>query len=57
VKKVTTGDPAGQLGISRATLQAWIASGTVRAPEAQIVDGVAVRIGRMRTRTVARRQI
>jgi hypothetical protein len=25
-------------------LQAWIASGTVRAPKAQFVDGVAVRI-------------
>jgi hypothetical protein len=25
-------------------LQAWIADGTVRAPKAQIIDGVAVRI-------------
>jgi DNA-binding transcriptional MerR regulator len=44
VKKVTTGATAEAVGISRATLQAWIANGTVRAPKAQIIDGVAVRI-------------
>ena len=41
---MTTLEAANAVGISRATLQAWIAAGKVRAPKAQIIHGVAVRI-------------
>ena len=44
MKRVTTGDAAKATGISRATLQAWIAAGTVRAPKTQLVEGKAVRL-------------
>jgi predicted site-specific integrase-resolvase len=44
MKSVTTRIAAKAAGISRATLQVWIANGTVRAPKLRIVDGVAVRI-------------
>lgn len=44
MKTVTTGQAAEAAGISRATLQAWIAAGTIRAPKTQLVDGKAVRL-------------
>lgn len=44
MKKLATGKAAKVTGISRATLQAWIAAGKVRAPRPQIVEGVAVRL-------------
>src|SRR6266571_2234804 len=44
MKSVTTRIAAKAAGISRATLQVWIANGTVRAPKLRIVDGVAVRV-------------
>ena len=44
MKRITTQGAAKVVGISRATLQAWIAAGKVRAPKAQIFDGVAVRL-------------
>ena len=42
--RITTREAAKATGISRATLQAWIAAGKVRAPKAQIINGVAVRV-------------
>jgi excisionase family DNA binding protein len=44
MKRITTRIAAKTTGISRATLQAWISTGTIRAPKLQIVDGVAVRV-------------
>jgi excisionase family DNA binding protein len=44
MKRITTQEAAKIVGISRATLQVWIAAGKVLAPKAQIIDGVAVRI-------------
>jgi excisionase family DNA binding protein len=44
MKKLTTGEAAKAAGISRATLQVWIAAKTVRAPKTQLVEGKAVRL-------------
>jgi excisionase family DNA binding protein len=44
MQRITTRQAAKITGISRATLQAWIAVGKVRAPKAQIINGVAVRV-------------
>jgi excisionase family DNA binding protein len=44
MKRLTTGEAAKATGISRATLQAWIAAKTVRAPKTQLVKGKAVRL-------------
>jgi excisionase family DNA binding protein len=40
----TTGEAAKAVGISRASLQVWIAAGTIRAPKTQLVNGRAVRL-------------
>ncbi len=44
MKSLTTGQAAKAAGISRATLQVWIAAGTIRAPRTQLVAGKAVRL-------------
>jgi excisionase family DNA binding protein len=44
MRRITTQEAAKTVGISRATLQAWIAAGKVRAPKVQIIHGVAARI-------------
>jgi excisionase family DNA binding protein len=44
MKRITTADAAKTVGISRATLQAWIAAGTIRAPRTQLLEGKAVRL-------------
>jgi DNA-binding transcriptional MerR regulator len=46
MKRLTTGDAAKAAGISRATLQTWIAAKTegLRAPKTQLVEGKAVRL-------------
>jgi excisionase family DNA binding protein len=43
-KTYSTGDAAKAVGITRATLQAWIASGKIEAPEAQDLGKVRVRL-------------
>jgi excisionase family DNA binding protein len=44
MKSYTTEEAAEAVGISRATLQAWIASGQFKAPEVLLVEGKAVRL-------------
>jgi excisionase family DNA binding protein len=44
LKTYSTGEAAGAAEISRATLQAWIASGKIRAPKMIRVGKVAVRV-------------
>ena len=44
MKRMTTGDAAKAAQISRATLQVWIADGTIRAPKTQLVEGKAMRL-------------
>jgi len=44
VKPCTTEDAALSVGISRATLQFWIAAGKIKAPDVQLVEGKAVRL-------------
>jgi|GEM_PF-3549968 len=44
MKSCTTEEAARAVGISRATLQAWIASGKLKAPDVQLVAGKAVRL-------------
>jgi excisionase family DNA binding protein len=43
-KTYSTGDAAKAVGITRATLQAWIASGKIEAPKAQDFGKVRVRL-------------
>ncbi len=43
-KTYATGEAAKAVKVSRQTLQAWIASGKVKAPEPIIRDGRAVRL-------------
>jgi excisionase family DNA binding protein len=40
----TTGQAAQRVGITRATLQAWIAKGKIKAPKTKLRDGRAVRL-------------
>ena len=40
----STGDAAKAVGVTRVTLQAWIASGKIAAPEAQNLGKVRVRL-------------
>jgi excisionase family DNA binding protein len=42
--KISTGDAAKAVGITRATLQAWIASGKIEAPKAQDLGKLRVRL-------------
>ncbi len=44
MKSYTTEEAAEAVGISRATLQAWIASGQFKAPDVRLVEGKAVRL-------------
>jgi hypothetical protein len=44
MKSCTTEEAARAAGISRATLQAWIASRQIKAPDVQLVEGKAVRL-------------
>jgi len=44
MKSYTTEEAARAAGISRATLQAWIAAGKIKAPDVQLVAGKAVRL-------------
>ncbi len=43
-KVYSTGDAAKAVGITRATLQAWIARGKIAAPKAQDLGKVRVRL-------------
>jgi predicted site-specific integrase-resolvase len=43
-KGISSVHAARKAGISRATLQAWIASGKISAPDVQLVGGKAVRL-------------
>jgi len=43
-KTYSTGEAAKAVGITRATLQAWIASGKIAAPDAQTLGKVRVRL-------------
>ena len=43
-KTYSTGDAAKAVGITRATLQAWIANGKIEAPEARDFGKVRVRL-------------
>jgi len=43
-KTYSTGDAAKAVGITRATLQAWIASGKIEVPKAQDFGKVRVRL-------------
>jgi predicted site-specific integrase-resolvase len=43
-KTFSTGEAARAVGISRATLQAWIACGKFKAPKAQSFGKVTVRL-------------
>jgi excisionase family DNA binding protein len=43
-KAYTTREAAKAVGITRVTLQAWIAKGKLKAPQMRIVDGRAVRL-------------
>jgi excisionase family DNA binding protein len=40
----STGEAAKRVGISRATLQAWIANGKIDAPETKSLGNVTVRL-------------
>jgi excisionase family DNA binding protein len=44
MKSYTTEEAAEAVGISRATLQAWIASGQFKAPDVRLIEGKAVRL-------------
>lgn len=44
MKTCNTTQAARAAGVSRATLQSWISSGRIEAPELQIVGGKAVRL-------------
>jgi excisionase family DNA binding protein len=48
MKQRTTEEAAEAVKISRATLQVWIASGKIKAPEVQLIDGKAVRLWNVR---------
>jgi len=43
-KQYSTGDAAKAVGITRATLQAWISRGKITAPEAQDFGKLRVRL-------------
>jgi excisionase family DNA binding protein len=43
-KTYTTGDAANQIGVSRQTLQFWIATGKIRAPKPVELGNMAVRL-------------
>jgi excisionase family DNA binding protein len=43
-KTYTTGQAAKAVGITRATLQAWIAKGKLKVPSTEVVNGHAVRL-------------
>jgi len=43
-KTCTTREAAKAVGITRATLQAWIAKGKLKAPRTQLLDGRAMRL-------------
>jgi excisionase family DNA binding protein len=43
-KLYTTTEAARAVGITRVTLQRWIASGKLKAPRPQLRDGVGVRL-------------
>jgi hypothetical protein len=44
MKRYTTAEAARAAKISRATLQAWIASAKISAPAVQLIEGKAVRV-------------
>jgi excisionase family DNA binding protein len=44
VKAHTTEQAAKSVGITRVTLQAWIAKGKLKAPRTQLLSGHAVRL-------------
>jgi len=44
LKTCTTQQAAKAVGITRATLQAWISKGKLKAPRTRLVDGHAVRL-------------
>jgi excisionase family DNA binding protein len=44
VKQWTTGEAAARVGITRATLQAWIAANKIQAPKAIVLGKVTVRM-------------
>lgn len=43
-KLYTTGEAADAVGITRATVQAWIAKKKIRAPKATVLGNVTVRM-------------
>lgn len=43
-KLYTTGEAAAAVGVTRATVQAWIASNKIRAPKATVLGKVRVRM-------------
>jgi excisionase family DNA binding protein len=43
-KTYTTGEVAKQIGVSRQTLQAWIAGGKIKAPESIKMGRVTLRL-------------
>jgi predicted site-specific integrase-resolvase len=43
-ERLTTAEAAKEVGIARHTLQGWIRTGRVKAPNAQIREGRAVRL-------------
>ena len=43
-KVYSTGDAAKAVGITRATLQAWISKGKIKAPKAQDLGKIRVRL-------------
>ena len=43
-KTYSTGEAAARIGVSRQTLQSWIASGSVKAPKPVEVGRVTVRL-------------
>ena len=43
-KLYTTGEAATEVGITRATVQAWIAKKKIRAPKATVLGNVTVRM-------------
>jgi excisionase family DNA binding protein len=43
-KTFSTGEVAKQIGVSRQTLQTWIAAGRIAAPKAFEVGGMSVRM-------------
>ena len=44
MKRCTTNEAADKLGVHRVTLQRWIASGKITAPEVQEIGGAVFRL-------------